>query len=258
MKKKVLLISVDGMRPDGMQACGNPYVKELEKRCSYTYEAKTVFPSVTLPCHYSMTHSVTPQRHGILTNTFVPQVRPVTGIFEKVKEAGGVTAFFNSWDQLRDIASPGAVQLSVYINYALHESGDNALTQATLPVLRDYHQDFAFLFLADTDNSGHKQGWMSEEYIKRISMAMDNIKKLMEQVGDEYTVMIMADHGGHDRTHGADIPEDMTIPLFFCGEDFTPGAKLENATLLDLTPTIAAVMGITPDPDWEGKPLVNR
>ena len=77
MKEKVLLISVDGMRPDGLQTCGNPFVKELEKRCSYTYEAKTVFPSVTLPCHYSMAHSVTPQRHGILTNTFVPQVRPV-------------------------------------------------------------------------------------------------------------------------------------------------------------------------------------
>ena len=48
MNKKVLLISVDGMRPDGLQSCGNPFVQELEKRCSYTYEAKTVFPSVTL------------------------------------------------------------------------------------------------------------------------------------------------------------------------------------------------------------------
>ena len=34
MKEKVLLISVDGMRPDGLQTCGNPFVKELEKRCS--------------------------------------------------------------------------------------------------------------------------------------------------------------------------------------------------------------------------------
>ena len=125
-------------------------------------------------------------------------------------------------------------------------------------MLREYQPDFAFIFLADTDNAGHKQGWMSEEYVRRISMAMDNIQKLMEQVGDEYTVMIMADHGGHDRTHGADIPEDMTIPLFFCGKDFAPGTKLENASILDLAPTIAAVMGIPSDPDWEGKSLINR
>ena len=85
MNKKVILISIDGMRPDGMQLCGNPYVNELEKICSYTYLARAVEPSVTLPCHFSMTHSVTPQRHGILTNTYIPQVRPVEGIFEKIK-----------------------------------------------------------------------------------------------------------------------------------------------------------------------------
>lgn len=27
---KVILISIDGMRPDGLTGCGNPYVKELE------------------------------------------------------------------------------------------------------------------------------------------------------------------------------------------------------------------------------------
>ena len=68
MEKKVILISIDGMRPDGLQQCGNPYVKELEKMCAYTYNGSSVFPSVTLPCHFSMTHSAVPQRHGILTN----------------------------------------------------------------------------------------------------------------------------------------------------------------------------------------------
>ena len=257
MNKKVLLISVDGMRPDGLQSCGNPFVEALEKRCSYTYEAKTVFPSVTLPCHYSMAHSVTPQRHGILTNTYVPQVRPVEGIFEKVKAAGGMTAFLNSWDQLRDITVPGTLQLSSYINYALHESGDTALAAEAVRQLEAYKPDFAFLFLADTDNAGHKHGWMSGEYLRRISIAMDNIKQIFEKFSEEYTIMIMADHGGHDRTHGADIPEDMTIPLFFCGKDFIPGKQLGNISLLDIAPTIAAVMGITPDLDWEGKALVD-
>ena len=31
MDKKVILISIDDMHPDSMRACGNPYVKELEK-----------------------------------------------------------------------------------------------------------------------------------------------------------------------------------------------------------------------------------
>ena len=137
MKEKVILISIDGMRPDGLKACGNPFVKELEKRCAYTYSARSVTPSVTLPCHFSMTHSVTPQRHGILTNTYVPQVRPVKGIFEKVKEAGGVCAMFYGWEPLRDICSPGALKFSTYVNAYMQESGDTVLTDECEKILTE-------------------------------------------------------------------------------------------------------------------------
>ena len=115
MDKKVILISIDGMRPDGLQTCGNPYVKELEKMCSYTYTGSSMVPSVTFPCHFSMTHSVTPQRHGILTNRYVPQVRPVQGIFEKINSFGGVSAMFYGWEPIRDIAKPGTLRLCIGI-----------------------------------------------------------------------------------------------------------------------------------------------
>lgn len=80
MPNKAILILADGMRPDALQACGNPYAMELCAKSAHTMQAKTVMPSVTLPCHMSLFHSVTPQRHGILSNVYVPQVRPVTGI----------------------------------------------------------------------------------------------------------------------------------------------------------------------------------
>ena len=34
-----------------------------------------------------------------------------------------------------------------------------------------------------------------------------------------------ADHGGHDRTHGTDSPEDMTIPFIIKGKNFKVGEK---------------------------------
>ncbi len=51
MKNKVILVSIDGMRPDGLQQCGNPYVEQLQQEAAYTFTAQTVFPSITLPCH---------------------------------------------------------------------------------------------------------------------------------------------------------------------------------------------------------------
>ena len=257
MENKVLLISIDGMRPDGLKACGNPFVKELEKLCYYTYNASSMVPSVTFPCHFSMTHSVTPQRHGILTNTYVPQVRPVKGIFEKVADAGGVCAMFYGWEPLRDICLPGSLKFATYINAYMQESGDTALTDACEKILEERKPDLAFLYMVETDEKGgHDNGWMSEEYLKRISIAIDNVKRMIEKFGDEYTIIVIADHGGHDRSHGSTLPEDLTIPLFFYGKEFPKGKIIEeDISLLEIAPTIAKILGVPEEAEWEGKPV---
>ena len=256
MDKKVILISIDGMRPDGLQACGNPYVKELEKMCAYTYEGGSVYPSVTFPCHFSMTHSVTPERHGMLTNTYVPQVRPVEGVFEKIKAAGGICAMFYGWEPLRDIVSPGTLKFATYVNAYMKESSDTVLTDEALRIIGENKPDFAFLYMVETDEKGgHDNGWMSEEYLRRISIAIDNVKRVIDTFGDEYSVIIMADHGGHDRSHGSACKEDMTVPFFFFGESFEGGKVLDGITLLDIAPTIVKLMGVEAAREWEGNPV---
>lgn len=257
MKNKVILISIDGMRPDGLLACGNPYVQDLEALCTYTYTGRSVEPSVTLPCHFSMTHSVPPERHGILTNKYIPQVRPVTGIFEKIQAVGGVCAMFYGWEPLRDIALPGALQFATYVNAYTKDSSDTVLTDEALRVIHENKPDFVFLYMVETDEKGgHDNGWMSEEYLRRISVAIDNVKRVIETFGEEYTVIVMADHGGHERSHGSTLPEDMTVPFFFCGSDFPKGKRVEGLSLLDIAPTIAKLMAIEPEREWEGQAVI--
>ncbi|MCI9552423.1 MAG: hypothetical protein HFE94_02675, partial [Acutalibacter sp.] len=83
---KVLLILVDGMRPDALG--GVAQAQAMLARSAASLCAQTVMPSVTLPCHMSLFHSVTPQRHGTTTNTYAPQVRPVRGLCEVLAAAG--------------------------------------------------------------------------------------------------------------------------------------------------------------------------
>ena len=257
MDGKVILISIDGMRPDGLQSCGNPYVKEMERLCSYTYNGSSMNPSVTFPCHFSMTHSVTPQRHGILTNTYVPQVRPIKGIFEKIKDFGGVSAMYYGWEPLRDIALPGALTYATYINAYSTESADTALTDEAEKRIDVSKPDFVFLYMVDTDEKGgHDNGWMSVEYLRRISIGIDNVKRMIERFGDEYSVIVMADHGGHDRAHGTAMPEDMTVPFFFYGKPFEGGKTLEDVSLLEIAPTIAKLLGIPAEQDWDGRSII--
>lgn len=95
---KTILISIDGMRADGLKICGNEYLNELVRMSSYTFDAKTVFPSITLPCHLSMFHSVPPERHGTLSNTYVVPVRPVNGLFEELKANRKKCAMYYGWE----------------------------------------------------------------------------------------------------------------------------------------------------------------
>ena len=255
--KKVILISVDGMRPDGFLNCGNPYIDTLMKDSLSALNAQTVYPSVTLPCHMSMFHSVPPQRHGILSNTYVPQVRPVSGLFEQIKLAGGSSAFFYGWEQLRDFGRPGSLKHASYISALSAEGADRILTERALTCIRYYHPDFVFLYLVDTDeHGGHGAGWMTERYLQCISTAVDCIKSVIEEFGEEYTVIITADHGGHDRTHGTLMPEDMTTPIILHGPMFQPGTVIEEASIKDIAPTVAALLGGRRAPEWEGKELV--
>ncbi len=257
MEKKVILISVDGMRPDGLQQCGNPFLEELKKTASYTFDARTVIPSVTLPCHMSMFHSVTPERHGITTNTYMAQVRPISGLFEQIKMAGGKSTMYYGWEPLRDVSRPGSLISAEYVNAYAFEHTDGILTDRALAYMKKDKPDFCFLYMVETDEKGgHDSGWMTETYLDYISRAIDNVKRVIEETNGEYTVIVTADHGGHGRSHGSELPEDMTIPMIFFGPDFKAGEELHGVSILDLAPTIADIMGVNPAIEWEGKSLI--
>lgn len=256
-ENKVILISVDGMRPDGFLACKNPYIEKLMQMAYYTLDGKTVMPSVTLPCHMSLFHSTTPQRHGITTNLYLPMARPINGLFEQLNNAKADCAMYYGWEPLRDVARPGSLKFSSYIDCYAEENSDASLTDCALERIRKSKPDFVFLYMVETDDKGgHDHGWMTEEYLNRVSNAVDNIRRVLEACGDTYTVIVTADHGGHDRTHGTDMPEDMTIPMFYFGKQFEAGKRFSGGSILDIAPTIAKIMGVDTAVEWEGKPVI--
>ena len=254
--KKTILILVDGMRPDAVIQAGHRVVDELKAHSVYTLRAQTVMPSVTLPCHMSLFHSVTPQRHGILSNTYVPQVRPVRGLCEVLSAAGKKCAFFFNWEELRDLSRPGSLAYSKFISGRYgYEASNEALTDDAIAYVNAEKPDFAFLYLGFVDEAGHGHGWMGEEYMYSVKESLDCIERVMNSVPEDYTIIITADHGGHDRSHGTELPEDMTIPLFIYDPEWE-GRELSEANIMDIAPTITALAGVSPDRDWEGRDLL--
>jgi phosphopentomutase len=131
------------------------------------------------------------------------------------------------------------------------------LTDSALNYIAMAKPDFVFLYMVETDEKGgHDNGWMSEAYLDYINRAISNVKRVIEETNGEYTVIVTADHGGHDRSHGTTMPEDMKIPVFFRGPDFAPGKVLDNVNIKDIAPTITALLGVEPDEEWEGKSIL--
>ena len=253
---KVILILADGMRADSLDACGHPFVEEMRAHAASYPAAQTVMPSVTLPCHMSLFHSVTPERHGILSNTYVPQVRPVRGICEVLRAAGKKCALFYNWEEIKDLARPDSLAYSTYVSGHVYgyEAANPRLTGLAKAYITSDEPDFVFLYLGWSDAAGHHSGWMGEEYLTAIRSSWDSIETICRGLPDDYLVIVTADHGGHGRSHGSDMPEDMTIPIL-CWNRNLAGTSREGGSILDIAPTITKVLGAAPDEDWEGEPL---
>ena len=254
MTRSAVLFVIDGLRPDGLQKAETPHIDELIARGVHTHSARTVMPSSTLPCHTSMFRSVTPERHGITTNTWVPQVRPVPSLIDLVHAAGLYTSAFYNWEQLRDLSDPGSLDRSIYLNNCYDPQGDYELAGIAADFLTQKSDGFSFIYLGHTDVAGHNAGWMSTPYIEAIGRADRAIGQIAAVLGEETFLIVTSDHGGHDQTHGTEMAEDMTIPWIACGPGIPSGHLISDpVSIIDTAPTIAKLLDVEPAVDWAGQ-----
>ncbi|MBE7045294.1 MAG: hypothetical protein E7397_07165 [Ruminococcaceae bacterium] len=254
---KVALILLDGLRPDALALCKNPYIQELLKNSLHTLAARTVFPSVTLPCHMSLFHSVDPMRHGVTTNIYTPQVRPVNGIVEQVGPTK-TAAMIYDWEELRDLSRPGNMLINTFFSgkQMTFEKTAGMVGDASIRCIQQMQPDFIFIYMGWPDSAGHGHGWMGEEYIRSVEESFKQVEKIINTLPEEYLAIVTADHGGHDRIHGTDLDEDMLIPVILKGKDIEPGILEHPVSILDIAPTVTKVLGCENAPEWEGTSLL--
>ncbi|MBI3241070.1 MAG: alkaline phosphatase family protein, partial [Chloroflexi bacterium] len=107
---KVVVISIDGLRPDGLLQANAPNIFALAKRGAYTWKAQTIFPPVTLPSHASMLTGYTPEGHGLTWNDNLPDrgAIAVPTILSIAREAGLRTVMITGKEKFRQLNAPGS------------------------------------------------------------------------------------------------------------------------------------------------------
>jgi hypothetical protein len=249
----ILFTLLDGLRPDALSPARTPALWGLKTRGAGTLAARSVMPCITLPCHMSIFHSVPPERHGVTTNTWTPMARPLPGLFDVARAAGKRCGFFYNWEPLRNVGLPGSLAYSLMIDNVETPSGDHELAAEAARVLATVPLDFAFVYLGTIDTTGHAAGWMSDGYLAQVAAVDAVVARLLSELPPDTHVLLQADHGGHDRTHGTPAPEDMTIPWLLAGPSIKTGHTIAGpVSLLDTAPTLARLLGLSAHPQWEG------
>ena len=255
----VILVSIDGTRPDALAQGDCPNLQAFRDRSAYTMRASSVMPSITLPCHLSIFHSVPPARHGILSNDWAPMARPLPGLVEVAYHAGKRSAFFHNWEQLRDLSRPGYLEYALFIHSGetrgLADPGADDLTaQEAARTIAARQFDFAFVYFGSVDIAGHAYGWMSDGYLAQLAHVDAAFGNLLSALPADSTVLVQSDHGGHERMHGTDMAEDMLIPWMIGGPGIRQGHEIAaEVSLLDTAPTLARIMGLAAPAQWEGR-----
>ena len=257
--KHVVIITIDGLRPDALAQADTPTLDDLIAKGAYSPNAQTVLTSITLPSHASMLSGMVPAKHGILWNTPYIGWPGMDGptLFSVAHEAGLSTAMVFGKEKLHYMVLPNSVDKISGI-----DCHDPAIKEKAIEFIEEGLHDILFIHFPDTDRVGHDYGWMSTNQLYAVTFVdgmIAEVVAVLEKEGylDSTLLIITSDHGGHGKAHGDDSPEDRTIPWLAVGPNVPSGIILnQNINTYDTAATVLHALEIPIPEKWDGQPIL--
>ena len=263
----VLIVSIDGLRPDCMLRAEAPNLRALMARGSFTMYARTTDIAITTPSHISMLTGATPERHGITFNGDPPANARilVPTIFDYAHDAGLSTAMTSGKHKFVLFARTNHLDWS----WIEHEpvGPDPTVGTNAEAIIREHKPRLMFVHFPGADVAGHAIGWGTPEQlaaIGKIDQALGGVLRAYESAGlaDSTYLIVSADHGGSARSHGRGDVRSRYIPWIFVGPgvranfDLTRLGKDYDIATYDTFATACYLLGLPVPGDSDGKPIL--
>jgi predicted AlkP superfamily pyrophosphatase or phosphodiesterase len=226
--KRVMIISIDGLRPDLLIRAKASNIRSLYTNGSFSFWARTTDFGNTLPSHTSMLTGVKIPKHGITWNGDKPNkgASPhpkVPTLFELAKKAGYSTSLVAGKSKFWQLAKPDTVD---HVSTPKKTIEDNVVAINAVKIIRQHKPQVMFVHFARVDSIGHAKGWGSAEQIKAVETADAALGKVLAQlkssrVINNTLIILTSDHGGFGKTHNGGDPRGRHIPWIVVG----PGVK---------------------------------
>lgn len=264
--KRVLIISVDGLRPDILLRARAPRLHALVASGSFTFWAQTAAEAYTLPCHVSMLTGVSSKIHGVTWNEYIEESYPESPtLFELAKKAGYSTALVSGKMKFITFTKPGTLDWNWLPPDEPVE--DVEVAQHAVKLMRAHQPDVLFVHLPGVDNIGHAKDWGSPEQQRAVEAADKAVGTVLDalaslKLAGSTLVIVTADHGGAAKDHGEGDPRSLVIPWIVTGPGIRGDFDLTRVPDLsvhieDTFATACAFLGIDPGTSVEGKAVMS-
>jgi predicted AlkP superfamily pyrophosphatase or phosphodiesterase len=265
LTRNVLLVSIDGLRPDAIARFAAPTLQRLVREGSYSLKARTTLPSKTLPSHASMLSGEPPDEHGVLWNNVTSAEKEIVEfptVFSIARNHGYQTAAFFSKAKFQPLQRPGTLDYSQAPGGWFGRWSSRRTVDDIVAHLASERPNVLFVHLTDPDRAGHSSGWMSDAYGRAVAETDAALAHLVSAAdtaygAGNYAVIVTADHGGHEYSHGTDDVRDVTIPWIAWGRGVHTGEIAAAIETTDTAATVLWLLGVAPPREWDGAPIVD-
>ncbi len=239
---KLLLISFDAVGSKRLNELKNrPTFKKVFEGASVVTDVQSLFLTNTYPIHASVATGVTPENHGLVSNTEpFPKRYPkwcyqakglkARTLWQAAHEKGLKTAAVMwpvtagareiNYNIPEILKLPGESQIALNLRYGTPLLSirlffkyrhlmrgieqpylDFFSTACMVDILNTRKPHLALMHLTAFDSLCHQYGTEAPELEKAMDALDNNLKALLEAAGDEYTVIIFSDHSQLDVSH---------------------------------------------------------
>ncbi len=268
--KKVLVIGIDGVRPDVLARLETPNIDALIADGCYSGRVTTRAQTISGPAWSSILTGVWPDKHKVVSNdlstneygwypdflTRLEMVDPEFSTFAVV-----------DWPPL-GVRASGGPMISDSVDAKLNFDGDlqgypladSQSVSAAVRFIRNQDPDAMFVYIGNPDVAAHEHGGLSEEYYSSIRIADDQVGALMRALrqrlrthrNEDWLILVTTDHGHRDEGgHGGTSLEERTVFYLASGPSAIKGRPEPHANHVDIAITAMAHLGVEADSAWD-------
>jgi len=269
-KPKLLIIGIDGCRPDALAKARTPHLDELvatgvllpaENLPSRNTGAETT----SHPMWFSILTGVWPDKHGIRRGWYKKERHnpAYPHFFARLKGHNPqiVTASVSSWRGIERHMTTNAD-----INECLET--DPPTAHRAVDVVSQEQTDALFVHFGDPDTVGHKDGFSPDvpAYLAAIEGVDERVGRVVQAMrqrpnykDENWLVLVTTDHGGKGTTHTStgQVPEMRKVFIIVSGESARQGKATTSVYTVDVAATALVHFGLKLDLAWklDGQPV---